>query len=58
MVSRENTVIAAYLAVTLFLLYAVIETASPPVWVSSAILLGLGVVAPTLTNEYLDRRAA
>ncbi|MDS0258632.1 hypothetical protein NDI56_04300 [Haloarcula sp. S1CR25-12] len=58
MVSRENKVIAAYLVATLLVLFVVLETLSPPLWVSSALVLGLGVVAPTLTNEYLDRRAA
>ena len=56
MVSRENGVIAAYVAVTVLLLYVVTETATPPTWVTAALLLGIGVVAPTLTNEYLDRR--
>jgi len=58
MVSRENKVIAAYLVATLLLLFVVIETVSPPSWVSGAIVVGLGVIAPTLTNEYLDKRAA
>ena len=56
MVSRQNGVIAAYVAATLLLLYVVTETATPPTWVTAALLLGIGVVAPTLTNEYLDRR--
>ena len=58
MVSRENKVIAAYLVATVLLLYVLLEFTSPPPWLNSAVLLGLGVVAPLLTNEYLDRQEA
>jgi len=55
MVSRENKIIVGFIALTLLLLVP-LNTAQPPLWVISAVVLGVGVIAPTLINEYLDRQ--
>jgi dolichol kinase len=55
MVSRENKVIVGFITLTL-LLVVLLSTAQPPLWVISAVILGVGVIAPTLINEYLDRQ--
>lgn len=57
MVSRENAVIVASLVVAIAAWYVVeaVATASP--WASWAALIGVGVILPTVANEYLDRRA-
>jgi len=56
MVSRENRVIVACIASALVLLYLATELATLPTWGSAAIVLGVGVVVPTLVNTYLDSR--
>lgn len=58
MVSRENRVIAVCIALAVLLLFALNAVTDPPSWAVLAALLGVGVVAPTLVNEYLDRRGA
>jgi len=57
MVSRENKVIAACIALALLVLYVLSETntlSSPSA--SAVVLLGIGVLLPTLINEFLGRR--
>ncbi len=56
MLSRENAVIAGFIALAIALLAAVLGVSDPPAWVSVAVVVGVGVIAPTLLNEYLDRR--
>lgn len=57
MVSRENAVIAASIALAFVLLYALTETNTLTSTSGSAVvLLGVGVVLPTLLNELLDRQ--
>lgn len=56
MVSRENAVIAGFIALALVVLYALLELTSLPTWASSAVVLGVGVIAPLLVNEYLSAR--
>jgi hypothetical protein len=58
MVSRENKVIALFVALAFVVLAAVSEFASPASWVGAAVVLVVGVVLPTLVNEYLDSRAS
>ena len=55
MVSRENKVIIACIALAIGLLYVVTELTTIPQWAFAAIGIGIGVVVPTLINEYLDR---
>jgi hypothetical protein len=56
MISRENKVIIGFIALAVLLLAGVLGVSDPPTWVSSAVILGVGVIAPILVNEYLDRR--
>ena len=56
MISRENTVILASLLVAIVAAALVDTYADLPYWVSLGVLIGLGVVVPTLLNEYLGRR--
>lgn len=57
MVSRENTVIAACIALAFVVLYALSTTNTlSSTTASAAVVLGVGVVLPTLVNEFLDRR--
>lgn len=56
MVSRENTVIMACISLAVLTLYATAETVTLPPWARSAILLGIGVIAPLVINEYLDTK--
>ena len=58
MVSRENAVIGACIALAVLLVFVLTETTDPPTWVASAVVLGVGVVVPLLVNGYLDRREA
>lgn len=55
--TRENGVILAFLVLTLVVLVATHDLADPPTWVTGTVVIGLGVIAPTLVNEYLDRPA-
>jgi len=54
--SRENAVTVSFIALAAVALFAVNELTTPPTWVGAAVLLGVGVVIPTLVNEYLDRQ--
>ncbi|WP_435126476.1 hypothetical protein [Halobaculum sp. D14] len=56
MVSRENTVIVACIALAVVALFALAELTNPPTWAGGAVLVGLGVLLPLLVNGYLDRR--
>lgn len=56
MVSRENTVIVGFVALALVLLYGLLAVTNLPTWASSAVVLGVGVVAPILVNGYLSKR--
>ena len=56
MVSRENAVIVASIALALLVGYGVFEYTTVSDWVAMAVFLVLGVVVPTLVNEYLDRQ--
>ena len=58
MVSRENLVIVGFIALAVGCLFVVAETTKPPTWVGAAILIGVGVIAPTMLNAYLDRIGA
>lgn len=58
MVSRENTVILGFMALALALLVVLAQFSGVPTWVGALVLLGVGVVCPTVLNEYLDRQAA
>ncbi|GAB3418225.1 hypothetical protein GCM10027435_17920 [Haloparvum alkalitolerans] len=58
MVSRENRVIAACIVLAVLLLFALNAVTDPPSWATLAVLLGVGVLVPTLVNEYLGRREA
>jgi hypothetical protein len=56
MVSRETRVGGAFVVLALLITYGTLQF-DPPDWAAPAILLGIGVVAPLLVNEYLDQRA-
>lgn len=58
MPSRENIVILGFIAVAVTAAVGSDTVASPPSWLPLAILLGLGVIAPLLVNNYLDTRDA
>jgi hypothetical protein len=55
MLSRENKVIVGFITATVLLLLP-LSAAQPPLWVVAAVMIGVGVVAPTLVNDYLDRQ--
>jgi len=54
--SRENRVGIAFVALALLSAYAALQFDAPS-WAVSAILLGVGIVCPLLLNDYLDGRA-
>ncbi|QKY20362.1 hypothetical protein B4589_008205 [Halolamina sp. CBA1230] len=54
MVSRENTIIAVCIALAIALLYGLNAVTTLAQWQSAAVVLGVGVLIPTLVNEYLD----
>ena len=54
MPSRENTVTVAFIVAAFALVYAALELTDLPTWGAPAILIGVGVIAPQLVNEYLD----
>ena len=56
MVSRENKVILAFMALIIPFLYAAAEL-NLPLWVGTAIIIGIGVIAPLIVNEYLDNQS-
>jgi predicted membrane channel-forming protein YqfA (hemolysin III family) len=58
MVSRENTVIALFVALAFLVLAVVPESMTRTAWTGAAVVLVVGVVCPTLVNEYLDGRAS
>ena len=55
MLSRENTVIAGFITLAIVLLFGILSVSEPPTWVSGAVMIGVGVIAPILVNEHLDR---
>lgn len=57
MLSRENAVILASMVVAVAAAVLVETYADAPTWVSVGVLIGIGVVVPTVVNEYLDRRS-
>lgn len=57
-ISRENTVIGAFLALSVLLVFLLTEVTDSPTWASAAVVLAAGVVAPIAVNEALDRRGA
>ena len=56
MLSRENKVMVAFIALALLSLFVLLSLSEPPTWVSGALVIGIGVIAPLLVNTYLDRR--
>ena len=55
MVSRENKVILVFIVLAISLLSGLLSVSDPPTWVSGAVVLGFGVIAPILVNGVLDR---
>lgn len=58
MVSRENKVIVLFIALSLVTLSLVSEFVSQTAWAGAVVVLVVGVVLPTLVNEYLDSRGS
>ena len=56
MLSRENSVIAVCILGAVGSVYALSTMMTLPTWGSVAVVLGIGVLLPTLLNEYLDGR--
>lgn len=56
MVSRENKVIVAFIALAILSLYVLAELSIESIGAGGAVIIGVGVVAPLLVNNYLDRR--
>ena len=56
MLSRENIVILGFIAVAVTAAVGIDTTTTLPSWLPFASLLGLGVIAPLLVNNYLDAR--
>ena len=56
MVSRENKVIGGFITLAVILLFVIHSVSEPPTWVSDAVVIGVGVIVPTLVNEYLTRK--
>lgn len=57
MVSRENAVIFASMIVAIVAAVLAETLANAPDWASVSLLIGIGVVVPTVVNQYLDGRA-
>jgi hypothetical protein len=57
MVSRENTVSVACIALALVGVYAILQVPDRPEWAPAAVLLGVGVILPLAVNGYLDGSA-
>jgi hypothetical protein len=61
MFSRENTVIITFIALAMLLslplagLIIFLDGPTPPKWLPYVILIGVGVIAPILVNEYLNK---
>ncbi|MFY4813903.1 hypothetical protein ACOJIV_14555 [Haloarcula sp. AONF1] len=58
MVSRENKIVGGFIIVALVLGYVSTMLTDVPSTVTLAILLGVGVIAPMLVTNYLDRTGA
>lgn len=58
MVSRENKVIALFVALAFVTLAVVSEFVTQTSWLGAVVVLVVGVVCPTLVNEYLDGRGS
>lgn len=58
MVSRENTVVALFVALAFVTLAVGPEFVGRSAWTGAAVVLVVGVGLPTLVNEYLDSRAS
>ncbi|MDT3437093.1 hypothetical protein [Haloarcula sp. 1CSR25-25] len=58
MVSRENKIVGGFVIAALVLGYASTVLADVTSAVTLAILLGVGVIAPTLVTNYLDSTGA
>lgn len=56
MLSRENSVIVVCILAAIGLVYALSTLMTLPTWGTVAVVLGIGVLLPTLLNEYLDGR--
>ncbi|ERG99151.1 MAG: hypothetical protein J07HQX50_00293 [Haloquadratum sp. J07HQX50] len=54
MISRENTVIIGFIVLATLLVVPLSES-DPPVWAAPIVIIGVGVIAPILVNEYLNR---
>jgi len=54
MLSRENIVILGFIAVAVTVAVGIDTTTTLPGWLPFASLVGLGVVAPLLVNNYFD----
>lgn len=54
MVSRENKVILLMAVVALVTLYSLARYTDAPSWMQMAALLIIGVIIPSLVNDYLD----
>jgi hypothetical protein len=61
MLSRENTVILTFTVLAMLLsfplagLIILLDGPTPPKWLPYVILIGVGVIAPILVNEYLNK---
>jgi hypothetical protein len=58
MVPRENEIVGGFVIAALVLGYASTVLADVTSTVTLAILLGVGVIAPMLVTNYLDRTGA
>jgi predicted signal transduction protein with EAL and GGDEF domain len=54
MLSRENTIILAFVVVATTAAVGIDTVADAPEWLPVGLLIGLGVVVPLLVNSYLD----
>lgn len=55
MVSRENKVIVAFIALAVLLVFLLAEFFPRYTWAIPAILIGVGVLVPLFVNTYLER---
>ena len=58
MLSRENIVILVFIAVAVTAAVGIDTATTLPGWLLLASLVGLGVIAPLLVNNYFDARDA
>ena len=56
MPSRENIVILGFIAVAVTAAIGIDTATTLPGWLPFASLLGLGVIAPLLVNNYFDTK--